>query len=352
MQDQGIVTIAPLSVVAGLLVVGVWGMIASGAADAQDAPKQKAWKLSVAVGPAFALGKAAETWAKLVADASAGTLPIDIHPGATLAQRDPDREFAALRDGAADLAVGSTLHWSSQVNELAVVGLPWLAPEPNELAALATGVMKVRLFAAIERAGAVPLALAPLGHRALVARSKSIRTPDDIRGLKVRITSARFLVDLYAGLGALPFAMRFAEAANQFRSGALDAQEGPVATFAATRLDSLGLRDVTLWDGVAEIAIFAVNRAVWEGWSANQRAQVGSAAEEAARELTRLADAERDSALATLKSRDMSVLRLTASGRAAFAAAARPTYDKWAAIAGEELVRAAESAVKSAASPP
>ena len=146
--------------------------------------------------------------------------------------------------------------------------------------------------------------------------------------------------------------MPFAEAANQFRGGALDAQEGPVATFAATRLDSLGLRDVTLWDGVAEIAIFAVNRAVWEEWSVNQRAQVGSAAEEAAKELTRLADVERDSALATLKSRDMSVLRLTASGRAAFAAAARPTYDKWAAIAGEELARAAESAVKSAASPP
>jgi TRAP-type C4-dicarboxylate transport system substrate-binding protein len=352
MRDQNIATIVPLRVVAWLLVIGAWGTLASSAVDAQDAAMRRAWKLSVAVGPAFALGKAAETWAKLVADGSAGTLPIDIHPGATLAQRDPDREFAALRDGAADLAVGSTLHWSAQVSELAVVGLPWLAPEPNELAALTTGVMKARLFAAIERAGAVPLALAPLGHRALVARSKSIRTPDDIRGLKVRITSARFLVDFYAGLGALPFAMTFAEAANQFRSGALDAQEGPVATFAATRLDSLGLRDVTLWDGVAEIAIFAVNRAVWEGWSANQRAQVGSAAEAAAKELTRLADAERDSALATLKSRDMSVLRLTASGRAAFAAAARPTYDKWAAIAGEELVRAAESAVKSAASPP
>jgi len=320
-------------------------------AQPQVAAKPTPWKLSVAVGPAFALGKAAEAWAKLVAEKSGGSLVIDVHPGATLALRDPDREFAALRDGVADLAVGSTLRWSTQVPELAVVGLPWLASEPNELAALATGAVKDGLFAAIERAGAVPLALAPLGHRALAARSKAIRVPDDIRGLKVRITSGRFLVDFYTGLGALPFAMPFSEAANRFRSGGLDAQEGPVATFATTRLDSLGLRDVTLWDGVAEIAIFAVNRAVWEGWSANQRAQIGSAAQEAAKELTRFADAERDSALATLKGRDVSVLRLTASGRAAFAAAARPVYDKWAAIAGEDLVRDAESAVK-AASPP
>jgi len=34
----------------------------------------------------------------------------------------------ALRDGAADLAVGSTFYWSVQVVELNVIGLPWLAP--------------------------------------------------------------------------------------------------------------------------------------------------------------------------------------------------------------------------------
>lgn len=314
----------------------------------QNAAKPKAWKLSVAVGPAFALGKAADVWAKLVAERSGGAFTIDLHPGATLAKRDPDHEFAALREGAADLAVGSTLHWSAQVNELVVVGLPWLAPEPNELAALATGAMQERLFAAVERAGAVPLALAPLGHRAIATRSKPVRVPDDLRGLKIRIASTLFLVDFYAGLGALPFALPFAEAANLFRDGGLDAQEGPLATFAATRLDSLGFHNVTLWGGVAELAMFAVNRAVWEAWTADQRALVGNAAQDAAKELVTLVAIEQEASLGALKIRDMSVLRLTASGRAAFAAAARPTYDKWAEIAGAELARAAEGAVKAA----
>ncbi len=253
-----------------------------------------------------------------------------------------------MRDGAADLAVGSTLHWSAQVNELAVVGLPWLAPEPNELAALATGPMRERLFAAITRANAIPLALAPLGHRAIATRARPVSLPDDMRGLKVRITASRYLVDFYAGLGALPFALPFGEASDRFGSGDLDAQEGSVATFAATRLDALGVHEVTLLDGVAELAVFAVNRAAWNGWTDGQRKVVADAAEEAATELAKRAAAERDAALATLKSRNMSLLRLTASGRAAFAAAAKPTYDKWTAVAGEELVRAAESAVKAA----
>ncbi len=315
---------------------------------AQDAVKAKALKLSVAVGPAFALGKSAEVWAKLVAERSDGALAIDLHPGATLAQRDPDREFAALRDGAADLAVGSTLHWSVQVNELIVVGLPWLAADRNELAALATGTVQERLFAAITHAGAVPLALAPLDHRAIATRSNAVRTVDDLRGQKLRTTSSHYLVEFYSALGALPFAMPFADAANRFSAGTLDAQEGPIATFAAIRIDGLGLRHVTLWDAVAELAIFAVNRSVWEKLTVEQRALVQTAALSAASELATLAAAEHETALATLKSRDVSFLRLTSSGRAAFAAAARPVYDKWAAVAGEELVRAAESAVMAA----
>ena len=44
--------------------------------------------------------------------------------------------------------------------------------------------------------------------------------------------------------------------------------------------------------------------------------------------------------------RGVTVTRLTATGRAAFAAATRGIYDKWAARVGADLVRAAEAAVK------
>ena len=116
-------------------------------------------------------------------------------------ERDPAREFAALRDGAADLAVGSTLFWSTQVNALAVVGLPWIAAEPDGARTRSPrGEVRERLFAAIERAGAVPLALAPLGHRAIATTTRSVRTPGDVAGLAIRIASTPYLVELYAGL--------------------------------------------------------------------------------------------------------------------------------------------------------
>ncbi len=322
------------------------GTTSAAAPNTGDAPAQ--WKLSTAVGPAYALGKAGERWARLIVERSGGTLVVAVHPGAALAKRDPGREFLALVDGTIDLAVGSTLNWSLQVNELNVIGLPWLAPEARQLDALAAGTMKERLAAAIRRAGAMPLAFAALGHRQIATASQPVRTPDDLMGLKVRIVSTPLLADLYASLRAQPRAMTFVAAEAAFRERTLEAQDGTLATFAAARLDALGVRRVTIWDAVAEVAIFAVRREAWDALTDAQRALVSEAAQEVARDLPAIARAEDAAALAELRKRGLTVLRLTGSGRAAFAAAARPVYDRWAAVAGDELVRAAEAAVKAA----
>ena len=58
------------------------------------------------------------------------------------------------------------------------------------------------------------------------------------------------------------------------------------------------------------------------------------AALEVARGLAALARAENDAALVELRKRGVTVTRLTATGRAAFAAATRGVYDKWAAVIG------------------
>jgi TRAP-type C4-dicarboxylate transport system substrate-binding protein len=330
-----------------LLAVAL-ALAASTASGQERAGKAREWKLSTAVGPAFALGKAGARWAALIAGTSEGKLTVRLFPGAALAQRDPAREFAALRDGAAELAVGSSLFWSTEVAELNAIGLPWMVPEIGALDALATGTMKERFAAAVQRAGVVPLAFAALGHRDVATTARPLRSPADAAGMRIRVASLPLLNELFAALGAAPRAMTFGDAQEAFRAGTLDAQEGTPATFAAARLDALGIREVLLWGAVAEIAVFAVNRRVWDGWDDAQRALVNDAAQQAARELPALVRAENDAALAELRKRGVTVTRLTATGRGAFAAETRRVYDKWADVAGAELVRRVESAVRGA----
>lgn len=329
-----------------LIAVALASLVGASAARAQEtkptAPDE--WKLSVAVGPAYALGVAADLWAKRLADPAGGGLPTKVYPGATLADRDPSRELLALRNGAADFAVGSSLYWSQQADGLGVVSLPWIAPGARQLDALTKGPIAERLLAAVEGTGVVPLAIAPLGHRELATRERPVREPADLAGMRVRVGAPQ-LVELFTALGAKAGVMTYAEAQSAFAAGTLDAQEGTLATMATSRLDAVGFKRIVLWGAIAEVAVFAINRRRWDALDDTQRARVRVAATEAASELARLVQKENESALTALRKRGLEATQLSVAERAAFATAARPVYDRWAAAAGADLARAAEAAV-------
>ncbi|HZQ60435.1 MAG TPA: TRAP transporter substrate-binding protein DctP [Casimicrobiaceae bacterium] len=314
------------------------------AADAKPAPL----KVSVAVGPAFALGQAAQTWARLVNERAGDALALRVFPGATLAQRDAAREFATLRDGAADMAVGSTLFWSTQVPALAVASLPWIAPSARALDALASGAVGDRLMQAVDGAGVVALAIAPLAHRELIATTDRVHAPSDLQGLRVRIAANALLSDIYTGLGALPTTMSLAATRDAVAAGTLDAQEGTPRTFAAARAGVSGFKYVTVWQAVGELAVFAVNKKTWDGLTEPQQGIVRAAAQEAAGELGIGAAQESESALETLRERGVTITRLLPPAQAAFAAAAAPVTERWKATIGADLVEAAQAAARSA----
>ena len=322
-------------------------IVQAGIAAAADAPAHEL-KLSVAVGPAFALGKAAEEWARLIGEQTGNALTARVFPGSTLAHRDPVREFIALREGVADLAVGSTLYWSMQVKELGVASLPWIAPTFTQLEALTGGGVAQQLSDAIGRAGAVALAIAPIGHRELASVKGAVHAPADLEGFRVRSVSMPFLIDFYTTLGARPAAMSGAATRDAFASGALDGQQGPPMAFAATRLDAMGVKFVTVWGAIGELAVFAVNRKTWDALTEAERAALTAAARQSGQKLTTAARAESEAALETLRQRGITITRLLPPAQAAFITAVQPMTARWSAIIGEDLVKAAETASRAA----
>jgi TRAP-type C4-dicarboxylate transport system substrate-binding protein len=330
-----------LAVTTGLLPAG-----STGAQDKGDKPPEL--KLSTAQAPAFALGKAGERWAQRINAASGGRFEVKQYPGAILAGRDPGREFGALKDGAADLAVGSALAWSAQLPALGVYALPWLAAEPREQEALAADAPLLELVAArADRAGVVVLAAAPLGDRVVATMKGAVRSPAEMSGLRIRVMANLLVIETFATLGARPAAMGSADAQAALLAGTLDGQEAAASTLAATRIAAVGQRYVTRWGGFADVMVFAVRRATWDAWNEGQRAAVRSAATEAAKEAAALT--REDTALAELTKQGVTIVRLSAAQRAAFRVAVQPLWDKWTPPIGAELVRAAEAAVAAVA---
>ena len=304
-------------------------------------------RLSTALAPSFPLGRAGERWAQLVNEKAGSAYEVRQYAGATLALRDPGREFGALKEGLADLAVGSALAWSGQFAPLAVYSVPWLADGLREQEALAAdSALRERLFALLDASGVVGIAIAPLGEHVLATTKAPIESPAACKGLRVRVMPLRSVIDVYLALGASTQSLSFAQAQSALVAGTLDGQDTMPTTLVATRAYASGQKFVTRWGAFTDVMVFAVHKAAWDTWPEDRRMLVRSAAEQAAREANALAREE--AALAQLTKEGVTIVRLSATQRAVLREAAQPAIAAWTNAVGAELVSAARAAVAGA----
>ncbi|HCL86598.1 MAG TPA: C4-dicarboxylate ABC transporter, partial [Comamonadaceae bacterium] len=207
------------------------------AAHAQNYKSE--YRMSLVVGTAFPWGKGGEIWANKVKEKTNGRINIKLYPGVSLIQGDQTREFSALRQGVIDMAVGSTINWSPQVKQLNLFSLPFLMPDYAAVDALTQGEVGKEIFKTLEKAGVVPLAWGENGYRELTNSKHAVKTPADMKGLKIRVVGSPLFVDTFTALGANPTQMSWADAQPAFASGAVDGQENPMSIFTAAKLQNV-----------------------------------------------------------------------------------------------------------------
>ena len=318
------------------------------AALAQTAYKSE-YRMSLVLGPAFPWGKGGELWANKVRERTQGRINIKLYPGVSLIQGDQTREFSALRQGVIDMAVGSTINWSPQVKQLNLFSLPFLMPDYAAIDALTQGDVGKSLFKTLDKAGVMPLAWGENGYREISNSKRPIKTPADLKGMKIRVVGSPLFLDTFSALGANPTQMSWADAQPAMASGAVDGQENPLAIFTAAKLHSVAQKYLTLWGYIADPLIYVVNKDIWNSWTPADREIVRQAAIEAGKEeiaIARKGVIESDKPLLKqIEGLGVTVTQLTPAEREAFVKATRPVYDKWKSQVGTDLVNMAEKAI-------
>ncbi|MBS0467310.1 MAG: DctP family TRAP transporter solute-binding subunit [Proteobacteria bacterium] len=328
--------------------------VAAAAAVAFSAPAlaqnyKSEYRMSLVLGPAFPWGKGGEIWAQKVKEKTQGRINIKLYPGVSLIQGDQTREFSALRQGVIDMAIGSTINWSPQVKALNLFSLPFLFPDYAAVDAVTQGDVGKSIFQTLEKAGVVPLAWGENGYREISNSKHAIKTPADLKGLKIRVVGSPLFLDTFTALGANPTQMSWADAQPAFASGAVDGQENPLSIFTAAKLQNVAQKYITMWGYMNDPLVFVVNKDVWNSWTPADREAVKQAAIEAGKEETAIArkgviEADKP-LLKQIAGLGVTVTELTPAEREAFVKATRPVYDKWKGQIGADLVTAAEKAI-------
>lgn len=322
------------------MVVAAGAVTMASVAGAQDYKDE--YKLSLVVGTAFPWGQGAEIWADLVRERTDGRINIKLYPGVSLVQGDQTREFSALRQGVIDMAVGSTINWSPQIQELNVFSLPFLTTTFAGTDAITQGEVGKKLFEVIEQKGAIPLAWGENGFRQLSNSKRIIDSPEALEGMKIRVVGSPLFIDTFTALGANPTQMSWADAQPALASGAVDGQENPLSIFVAAKMQNLDQKYITRWNYMNDPLVFVVNKGVWSSWSEADQKIVRQAAIDAGKQQIEIA---RKPLVETIEGLGVGVTELTDEQTQAFVQATMPVYNKWKGRIGAELVDQAEAAV-------
>jgi TRAP-type transport system periplasmic protein len=172
------------------------------------------------------------------------------------------------------------------------------------------------------------------GYRHITNNRGPIRTPSDLKGLKIRVTPDKVRLDTFTTLGASPAPLAFGELYSALQQGVFDAQENPLSIIYTSSFFEVQ-KYVSLSGHVWGAASLIVSKPIWNRISADDRKVVLAAAakwRDAQRKMVRDSESE---TIANLKAKGMAVNEVD---KAAFEQAVQPVWKAYEPVLGSELL--------------
>jgi len=238
-----------------------------------------------------------------------------------------DEAIQQMRLGTIDFANFNLSPFNNLAPSTNVVTLPFLFRNVAHMQAAIDGPAGEAIARDLENIGIIALSWYDAGARSLYT-VRPVRTPADVRGMKIRVQTSDLWIDLMRAMGANPTPLPFGEVFTSLQSGVIDGAENNWPSYESTRhFEVARYYTTTEHSNVPEV--LAVSRQRWQRLNEADRAILRDAARESAA-LQRRAWADRERV-----SRDrvvaagVTVIEIT--DRAPWAALMEPVYAKYAA---------------------
>ncbi|HEX9400856.1 MAG TPA: TRAP transporter substrate-binding protein [Anaeromyxobacter sp.] len=243
-----------------------------------------------------------------------------------------------MKLGTVDLAIPSTV-MSSEVDLFGLFEMPYLVRDREHMAAIEKAVVWPTLAPAAAKRGYRVLAVWENGFRHITNNLHPIRTPADLKGIKLRVPEGKWRVAMFQAYGASPSPMKLSEVFVALQTGVMDGQENPLTQTWSSRFQEVQ-KFLSLTSHVYTPAYLTVG----EKRFASLPKEVQQALEQAAKEtqafVYQTAAAQDRELLQKIK---QSGLQVNDIDRDAFVKASQPIYDQFAREVpeGKELVERA-----------
>jgi TRAP-type transport system periplasmic protein len=301
------------------------------AAAATPVLAQTTLKMAYALSETSHYGVAAAAFSKSLA-ASDPNFKIQQFPNSQLGG---EREvIEGLQLGTIDMAIVSTGATLNFVPQTGVFDIPFLFRDLAHARKVLDGKIGQDMLAQFPKRGLVALAWGEQGFRHLTNNVRPVKTPADIKGLKIRTTENPIHIAAFRQLGVLATPMAWPEVATALQQGTIDGQENPLSVLVSVKIWQLQ-KYLSLTAHVYGPALIMISPSVYDGLSDADKAKFKDAAHAAVVAMRAYVDHVEKDGVETLKKNGMQVNTVD---HAAFVKAVEPIYPQYYKQFGKDLV--------------
>ena len=131
-----------------------------------------------------------------------------------------------LKLGTVDIALPSTV-MTSEADLFGVFEMPYLVKDRNHMKRIEKELFWSKLEPEAEKKGLKVIAVWENGYRHITNSKRPINTPEDLKGIKLRVPEGKWRVKMFQTYGANPSPMKFSEVFAALQTGVMDGQENP-----------------------------------------------------------------------------------------------------------------------------
>ncbi len=210
-----------------------------------------------------------------------GEFDVQINLNASLFKQ--GAEPAAMARGNLELTTVSAADIAKIVPEFSIFTAGYVVRDPGQQQKIFNGPIGAELFKTVsEKMDISALSTCYLGTRQLNLREvRTVRTPSDLKGIKLRMPGSKDWLFLGEALGATATPLAFGEVYMGLKSGTIDAQDNPLPTVKAAKFYEV-TKQIVLTSHLVDGLFIAISNKAMQALSPGQRSKVQAAAQAAA----------------------------------------------------------------------
>jgi tripartite ATP-independent transporter DctP family solute receptor len=310
-------------------------------------PPQFVWKAGTVTGPGNPLNDAMEHFAKQLGERSKGRIKLDVHIANALAKGE-GAHLEGVQLGTIDVvAIGSAPVGGMFEPSYQALDLPFLWSSREQVWKVMDGPLGQELLKKMEAKNLKAFCFGGgWGFRNMMVNKRPIVTPEDMKGLTIRVQESPTYVAMMKAMGANPVPMAYVEVYLAMKQGTIDGMELPSFTLTSDRFQEVTKYYSLTRHSYPPIAWF-MNLKKYQALPADIQKIVDESMRDACQVHRRLEVEKEKSDLEVMKKAGMQINEV--KDIKAFQALMKPAYDYVEGQVGKEFMARLRAAVQAAA---